>query len=106
LWVGADSDEGTAEGLLARGAELISNMPIMAMDVTACHDFAAPADLKIHPVTDRAGMQEYVRPYAGPLGFQDDSLGSVPLPRLRASGLGGDRQGKPSLSASPVRPAV
>jgi GNAT superfamily N-acetyltransferase len=73
-WVGADSDEGTAEGLIARGAEETVNMPIMAVDVTTVTEVSAPPDLKIVPVTDRCGMREYVRAYAGPLGIPADNL--------------------------------
>ncbi|MET7397549.1 GNAT family N-acetyltransferase [Dactylosporangium sp. NPDC005572] len=76
-WVGADSDEGTADGLLARGATQTGDMPIMAVDVTTVAGFGAPADLKICPVIDRAEMQEYVRAYAEPLGFRSDSVDTV-----------------------------
>ncbi|GFJ93678.1 hypothetical protein [Phytohabitans rumicis] len=33
-WVGADSDAGTADGLLALGATQFADLPIMAVDVT------------------------------------------------------------------------
>ncbi|WP_433113762.1 GNAT family N-acetyltransferase [Micromonospora sp. CA-246542] len=75
-WVGADSDEGTAEGLIARGAEQIGDMPVMAVDVTTVAQTEAPAGLEIRTVVDRAEMQEYVEAYAGPLGFSGD-LGVV-----------------------------
>ncbi|WP_327035102.1 GNAT family N-acetyltransferase [Micromonospora ureilytica] len=75
-WVGADSDEGTAEGLLERGAEQIADMPIMAVDVTTVAEAAAPADLTIRTVVDPVGMREYVEAYAGPLGITGD-LGIV-----------------------------
>ncbi|MBG6105998.1 ribosomal protein S18 acetylase RimI-like enzyme [Micromonospora vinacea] len=75
-WVGADSDEGTAEGLLERGAEQIGDMPIMAVDVTTVAEAAAPADLKIRTVVGPVGMREYVAAYAGPLGISGD-LGIV-----------------------------
>jgi ribosomal protein S18 acetylase RimI-like enzyme len=71
-WVGADSDEGTAEGLIAHGAKQAGDMPIMAVDVTTIADAEPPAHLKIVPVTGRKDMQEYVRAYAGPLGFSGD----------------------------------
>ncbi|WP_426507466.1 GNAT family N-acetyltransferase [Dactylosporangium sp. McL0621] len=77
-WVGADSDEGTAEGLLARGAELTVDMPVMAVDVTTVTSPApAPTDLKIRLVSDRAEMYDYVRAYAEPLGFPADDLDTV-----------------------------
>ncbi|MEU8086681.1 GNAT family N-acetyltransferase [Micromonospora sp. NPDC049101] len=75
-WVGADSDEGTAEGLLERGAEQIADMPIMAVDVTTVAEAEAPADLSIRTVVGPVGMREYVEAYAGPLGISGD-LGIV-----------------------------
>ncbi|HEY6791994.1 MAG TPA: GNAT family N-acetyltransferase [Trebonia sp.] len=68
-WVGADSDEGTAEGLIVGGAKLADDMPIMAVDVTTVADVEAPADLEIIPVTGRDEMLQYVQAYSGPLGF-------------------------------------
>jgi ribosomal protein S18 acetylase RimI-like enzyme len=77
-WVGADSDEGTAEGLLARGAELTVDMPVMAVDVaTVTGPVPAPTDLEIRVVTDRAEMYDYVQAYAEPLGFPADDLDTV-----------------------------
>jgi ribosomal protein S18 acetylase RimI-like enzyme len=76
-WVGADSDKGTAEGLLARGAEQISDMPVMAVDVTTISDIETPADLKICPVASANEMQGYVAAYAVPLGFPADNLDLV-----------------------------
>jgi ribosomal protein S18 acetylase RimI-like enzyme len=76
-WVGADSDEGTAEGLIARGAEPAGGMPIMAMDVTTVADCEAPADLEIVPVAGRDEIREYVRAYSGPLELKADDLESV-----------------------------
>ncbi|MET8281707.1 GNAT family N-acetyltransferase [Micromonospora sp. NPDC005174] len=75
-WVGADSDEGTAEGLLARGATQISDMPVMAMDVTGVAESEAPADLRIQVAATPAEVREYVEAYAGPLGISGD-LGLV-----------------------------
>jgi ribosomal protein S18 acetylase RimI-like enzyme len=76
-WVGADSDEDTAEGLIARGAELAAEMPVMAVDVTTVADAEAPADLKIVSVTGRDEMRKYVHAYAGPLGFGGDDMESI-----------------------------
>ncbi|MDG4759108.1 GNAT family N-acetyltransferase [Micromonospora sp. WMMD710] len=76
-WVGADSDEGTAEGLLARGAQQVGDMPVMAIDVTTVDDVDTPAELKISTVTEPAEMREYVEAYAGPLGFEPGSIDSV-----------------------------
>jgi ribosomal protein S18 acetylase RimI-like enzyme len=76
-WVGADSDEGTAEGLLARGAEEIGEAPIMAVDVTTVADAEEPADLKIAAVTGPDDIREYVRAYAGPLGLDISNLEPV-----------------------------
>lgn len=76
-WVGDDSDPGTAEGLLARGAEPAGGMPIMAIDVTAVAPADPPADLKIAPVSGPDETAEYVRAYAGPLGFEADAVGTA-----------------------------
>ena len=72
-WVSADSDEGTAEGLLAYGAEQTTDIPVMAIDVLTVNDAEAPSDLKISMVTHRAEM----RAYSGPLGFSADNLGDL-----------------------------
>jgi ribosomal protein S18 acetylase RimI-like enzyme len=71
-WVGADSDAGTAEGLVARGAVRVGGMPVMAVDVTTVADPEPPAELKIWPVTEPADMKAYVAAYAGPLGIEGD----------------------------------
>ena len=76
-WVSADSDEGTAEGLIARGATLAADMPVMAVDVTTVADAKAQAGLEIVPVTGRDEIREYVRAYAGPLGFDGGDLEPV-----------------------------
>ncbi|MFI7592927.1 GNAT family N-acetyltransferase [Micromonospora sp. NPDC049359] len=75
-WVGADSDEGTAEGLLARGATQISDMPVMAVDVTTLPEVEGPSDLRIQVAATPAEMREYVEAYAGALGVPGD-LGLV-----------------------------
>ncbi|GAA2216020.1 GNAT family N-acetyltransferase [Nonomuraea monospora] len=71
-WVGADSDEGTAEGLMARGAEEIATLPIMALDLDRTVTFEAPGDLRLRTVTDAAETAEYVATYAGPLDITTD----------------------------------
>ncbi|MFI5928341.1 GNAT family N-acetyltransferase [Micromonospora sp. NPDC051543] len=71
-WVGADSDEGTAEGLLARGATQISDMPVMAMDVTTLPEVEGTGDLRIQVAATPAEMCEYVEAYVGPLGVPGD----------------------------------
>lgn len=76
-WVGADSDEGTAEGLVAHGAELAVSMPVMAVDVTTLADAEVPGELKITRVTGREEMREYVRAYAGPLGHDVSDIEPV-----------------------------
>ncbi|WP_179855091.1 GNAT family N-acetyltransferase [Paractinoplanes atraurantiacus] len=75
-WVGADSDEGTAEGLLALGSTQIADLPIMAIDITRLPGFEPPAGLQTRPVAGRAEITEYVGTYAGPLGIEGD-LGLV-----------------------------
>ena len=69
-WVGSDSDKGTADALLARGAEQTSNMPIMAVDVTAVPEADAPEGFSVRVVSDVAQLSGYVRAYAKPLGIQ------------------------------------
>ena len=74
-WVGDDSEPGTAKGLVARGAEQIIEMPIMAIDVAglATVDDDA-ADLDIRQVSGRTEMIDYVRAYAEPLGFPANGI--------------------------------
>lgn len=76
-WVGADSDEGTAEALLEHGATLFNDMPVMAIDVTTVDDVERPSGLEIKVVTERPDMREYVHTYAGPLGFDLDDVDLV-----------------------------
>jgi len=75
-WVGADSDEGTAEALLARGATQRAQLPIMAVDLAGVAPADSPAGMKIQTITGRDEMTEYVSAYAGPLGIPGD-LGPV-----------------------------
>jgi ribosomal protein S18 acetylase RimI-like enzyme len=76
-WVGADSDEGTAEGLLAHGGEQVLDMPVMAIDVTTVDPVETPVALKIRPMTERDELRAYVRAYAGPLGFDGGDIEAV-----------------------------
>lgn len=76
-WAGPDSDEGTADGLLALGATPGGRLPIMAIDLAAVNRSEAPADLKIITVVDRPDVERYVHAYAEPLGFDVTDLGPV-----------------------------
>jgi ribosomal protein S18 acetylase RimI-like enzyme len=76
-WVGADSDEGTAEGLLALGAKETGEVPVMAVEVTTVAAAEVPAGLKIAAVTGPDEIREYVRAYAGPLGLDLNNLEPV-----------------------------
>jgi GNAT superfamily N-acetyltransferase len=73
-WVGEDSDAGVAEYLIARGAEQISGMPVMAADLTEVVDSPVPEGLTIRHVTDPTGVRDLVTAYVGPLGFPPDGL--------------------------------
>ncbi|TQS45074.1 GNAT family N-acetyltransferase [Cryptosporangium phraense] len=73
-WVGADSDPGTAEGLLERGATPIDEMPIMAVDLEATADRRTPDGMHIVEVNDRFSVGEFTGAYAGPLGFTESSM--------------------------------
>ncbi|GGP17976.1 GNAT family N-acetyltransferase [Nonomuraea glycinis] len=68
-WVGADSDEGTAERLMARGADEIVTLPIMAMDLDRVATFEAPGNLRFRTITGAAEMAGYVATFAGPMGI-------------------------------------
>src|SRR3954447_8343001 len=62
-WVGPDSDEGTAEGLVARGAQQIGDLPVMAIDVTrlsVADGFTDPDDLSIQAVVGEDALRRYV----------------------------------------------
>ncbi|GAB3934209.1 hypothetical protein GCM10027614_06810 [Micromonospora vulcania] len=68
-WVGDDSDDGVAEGLLAAGAEQVSLLPIMAMDLAAEQPVPAiPNGLTIRQATDRPDIEAFVGAYAEPMG--------------------------------------
>lgn len=73
-WVGADSDEGSAEGLLGHGAEQIGEMPIMARELTTLPAAALPDGVRIRPVVEQDEMQAYVDAYAGPLRLDRSGL--------------------------------
>ncbi|MEU8381831.1 GNAT family N-acetyltransferase [Streptosporangium sp. NPDC048865] len=68
-WVGADSDEGTAERLVARGAEEIATLPVMALDLDRIATSEAPGDLGFRTITDATEMAEYVGTFAAPMGI-------------------------------------
>ncbi|MFG1918574.1 GNAT family N-acetyltransferase [Micromonospora sp. NPDC048898] len=76
-WVSSDSDAGTADGLIARGAELTGEMPVMAVDVDEAMRFDLPGDLEIRTVVDEHEMRQYVRAYSGPLGFRPEDEDSL-----------------------------
>lgn len=74
-WVGADSDEHTAEGLLERGAQQIGDMPIMAINLESVVHHDAPADgLRIDRVLERPAVEAFVRAYADPLGYPESAV--------------------------------
>ncbi|WP_203824791.1 GNAT family N-acetyltransferase [Actinoplanes palleronii] len=75
-WVQRDSDEGTAESLLAHGAKQISHTPIMAVDVTTVAAPVVPEGLSIRLAVEPAEIERYVGTWAGPLGVTGD-LGIV-----------------------------
>jgi GNAT superfamily N-acetyltransferase len=62
-WIGADSAPGTLEQLLARGAEVKSTLPVMAIDLARVTEVAVPG-LEITQVADRPELTEYVETYA------------------------------------------
>lgn len=69
-WVGPDSAEGTADALLARGAEHTSDMPVMTVNVNTVPEAEAPDGVSVRLVSDAAQINEYVRAYTEPLAFQ------------------------------------
>ncbi|MDP9793864.1 ribosomal protein S18 acetylase RimI-like enzyme [Catenuloplanes nepalensis] len=70
-WAGADSDPGTAEALLAHGAEPAGEVPIMERDLT---DVPAPVTVPGLTVARTEDLGGYVRAYAGPNGIPDGAL--------------------------------
>ncbi|NMO51475.1 GNAT family N-acetyltransferase [Actinoplanes sp. TBRC 11911] len=86
-WVGADSDPGTEALLLARGATLFADMPVMAVDTSKYQDFSAPPSLKIVPATTRDEMTDLVRAYAGPLGHDVTNLNPVVAAEMNYASL-------------------
>ncbi|WP_250030183.1 GNAT family N-acetyltransferase [Paractinoplanes maris] len=62
-WVGADSEPGTAEALLARGAELIAaHLPVMVAEVAAASVVPEPSGVLITQTRD---LPEFVTAYSG-----------------------------------------
>ena len=78
-WVGIDSDEGTAAGLLARGFQQIAAMPIMAIDVRPADvpEVTGPPGLAIHELVRPETLTDYVTTYAGPLGIDPGQVARV-----------------------------
>lgn len=72
-WVSDDSDPGTAERLLERGAREIGAMPIMAIDTATVGEQPALEGLHIERAVDRSAVAAYVDAYAEPLGFPASS---------------------------------
>lgn len=74
-WVGDDSDPGTAEQLIANGAEQTASYAIMAMMTADLPAYVlAPADLTVQRVTGDEAMRAYVHAYAEPFGYPEDAL--------------------------------
>jgi ribosomal protein S18 acetylase RimI-like enzyme len=76
-WVGEDSDADVADGLLARGLEAGSTLPVMAVRLDDVPDVSGPRGLVIEQVTDTAMLTEYVQAYSGPFSVPDDALPAV-----------------------------
>ncbi|WP_459837437.1 GNAT family N-acetyltransferase [Catenuloplanes niger] len=75
-WAGADSDPGTAEALLAHGAEPAGEVPIMERELMERELMDVPAPVTVPGLTViRDGdLSAYVRAYAGPNGIPDGAL--------------------------------
>jgi GNAT superfamily N-acetyltransferase len=76
-WVGQDSDPDVADGLLARGLEAGSTLPVMAIELDDIPEVRGPAGLVIEQVTDTAALTEYVQAYSGPFSVPETALTAV-----------------------------
>jgi GNAT superfamily N-acetyltransferase len=75
-WIGADSAPGTLEQLLARGAEVKSTLPVMAIDLARVTEVAIPG-LEITRVVDQSELTEYVETYAEVFGIPHEARPAV-----------------------------
>lgn len=66
-----------ADGLLARGLEVASALPVMAIELDAVPDVSQPRGLVIERVTGTAMLTEYVPAYSGPFSIPDAVLTAV-----------------------------
>jgi ribosomal protein S18 acetylase RimI-like enzyme len=73
-WVGADSDPGTAEALVAAGARLQLSMPVMAAEIDRIGPTGRPDRVSIEPVLDEPSLREYVACYLQAFGRPPESL--------------------------------
>jgi ribosomal protein S18 acetylase RimI-like enzyme len=76
-WVGPDSDPGVEDGLLARGLEAGSILPVMAIELDNIPEVSGPAGLVIEQLTDTATLTEYVQAYSGPFSIPETALAAV-----------------------------
>lgn len=98
-WVGDDSDEGTAEGLLERGATHVGTLPIMAIDVDAVEGRPLPEGLRIEQANEQPALTDAVHAYIGPLGIPLSALDKqvereLAVPKGRRIHLAGIADGK------------
>ena len=73
-WVGADSEPGTADALLAVGAKALWTVPVMAVSIKDVTPGRFPEGLTIEPVQDEATLREHVACYLAAFGRPADSL--------------------------------
>lgn len=76
-WVASDSDVGTEQELISRGAELRAELPIMAIDIDDAVRTEKPGDIQVRPVVAGPEMREYVAAYSGPLGLKATDLDAL-----------------------------
>jgi hypothetical protein len=72
-WVGPDSDAGTAQGLLDRGATELERLPVMAVDLARVAPAAAPEGVVIKHVRHPDDIAEFARAHACAPGMTPDA---------------------------------
>ncbi|WP_203898621.1 GNAT family N-acetyltransferase [Virgisporangium aliadipatigenens] len=74
-WVGPDSRPGLADELVALGANRMSRLPLMAVDLARVPAEEPPPGLTIRQVTSRADLIDYADVCAEAFAIPDDQIG-------------------------------
>lgn len=76
-WVGPDSDDGTAEGLVERGATHLGDLAIMAVDATTVADRPPPPGLAVERAVSPGAVEAFVRVHSESLRMPDTAVAAL-----------------------------